>query len=188
MDKKDIIKQTEQFMRDNIPKSRITDDGSNQVYLTHILGARDYALKLAEIYDADKFVLEISALLHDIGADVGKSHPLESAKIAKEFLSKFNLSDKIVQKILSCIEKHSAGSKIETIEEQIMQDADGIIFIKTSSDYYFEKRKLKFPLEEAKIKSIDKVKEMMDKIKTKEGIKLAEEDFKKAMKYLESAN
>ena len=129
MDKKSIIQEAEKLMRENIPKSRITKDGSDVFYLKHILGARKYAMQLAEKYNADKFVVEIAALLHDVGADAGKEHPYESAKIARKFLSRFDITEDITEKIISAIEKHSRGSKVETIEEQIIQDADGIIFL-----------------------------------------------------------
>ena len=188
MDKKEIVKKTEEFMKENVPQSRLTKEGSEEIYLKHVLGAREYSLYLAEKYNADKFVLEIAALLHDIGADKKKEHAKESAKIAKKFLSKFNLPNETIEKIIRCIERHSMGSETETIEEQILQDADGIIFIKDTYKFFFEKGKQNFPLEEARKYALDKTKGMLNKIKTEEGIKLAKSFLGKSLNYLKSAS
>ena len=187
MDKNSIIQEAEKFMRENIPKSRIIN-GSSEIYLRHVLGARKYALKLAETYKADKFVIEVAALLHDVGADAGKEHADESAKISRKFLSKFDISDKIKEKIIHCIQNHSMGSKAETIEEQTIQDADGIIFIEDTFKFYFEIQKQKFSLDEARTLSIEKTKGMMKKIKTEEGVKLAKNFLAKSLEYLKSAS
>ncbi len=189
MDKASIIKETEKFMRENIPKSRILKESSAD-YLRHVLGVKKYGLHLAEIYNADKFVIEMAALLHDVGADAGKEHADESAKITKEFLSKVDITAEIKNRVIKCIEKHSSGSKTqaETIEEQIIQDADGIIFIEDTFKFFYEKHKQKLILEEAKKISIQKTKEMMNKIKTEEGIKLAKNFLAKSLEYLESAS
>jgi len=188
MDKNTIIQEAEKFMRENIPKSRITKDGSDEIYLRHVLGARKYALQLAETYNADKFVIEMAALLHDVGADAGKEHADESAKISRKFLSKFDIDDETKEKIIRCIERHSMGSKTENIEEQIIQDADGIIFIEDTFKFFFEKGRQKFPLEEARKFAIDKTKGMMNKIKTEKGIELANNFLAKSLEYLKSAS
>jgi HD superfamily phosphodiesterase len=185
MNKSEIISKTEQFMRENIPSSRLTKDGSIDNYLTHVLGARDYAIKLAKIYNGDLFVVEIASLLHDVGANAGKVHASKSANIAKVFLNKFNLNVEIEEKIIKCIERHSMGSKVESIEEQIIQDADGIIFLEDTYKLYYEQRKLRYNLEKAKKISLEKVNGMINKIKTEEGIKIAKELLPKAVKYVE---
>jgi HD superfamily phosphodiesterase len=184
MNKESILKETEKFMRENIPASRITKKGSKKPYLNHVLGCKKYALILSEIYKADKFIVEIASLLHDIGATAGQKHAQESARISKEFLSRFNIPDDIKNRILKCIERHSMSSKTETIEEQIIKDADGIIFIEDSYKDFFEDRKQKLPLREAKKISIKKTKGMRNKIKIDEGIKIAEKFLPKAIDYL----
>ena len=172
-------------MSENIPKSRLKT-GSDS-YLRHVLGARKYVLYLAEKYNADKFILEIAALLHDVGADAGEDHANESAKISKKFLSEVDISNETKRRIIKCIERHSMGSKTDLIEEQILQDADGIIFIEDTFKFYFEKQKQKFPLEKAKKRSIEKTKEMNKKIKTEEGIKLSSKILTKSLRYLDLA-
>ena len=186
MDKKAIIREAEKFMRDNIPKSRLTKEGFDDMYLRHILGTRKYALHLADKYNSDKFIIEVAALLHDVGADAKKEHAYKSAKISRKFLSKFDMPDEIKNRIILCIERHSMGSVAETIEEQIIQDADGIIFIEDTFKFFFEEGRRGFPLEEARKFAIHKTKEMTNKIKTEEGIKMAKIFLGKSLKYIES--
>lgn len=188
MDKNKIVQEAEEFMRENIPRSRVTEEGSGESYLRHVFGARKHVLKFAEVYKADKFIVEIAALLHDVGADSVKDHADEGAKISAKFLSKFDISDQIKEKIIKCIERHSMGSKTETIGEQVIQDADGIIFIEDTYKFYFEKQKQEFPLEEARKLSIEKTQGMLSKIKTEEGKKLAKKFLAKSLEYLEHAS
>ena len=188
MKKNIIIQGTEDFVKENIPNSRISKEGSDEIYLRHVFGAKKYALQLAEAFESDKFVIEMAALLHDVGADAGKEHANESAKISRKFLLKFNISDNIKEKIILCIERHSMGSKTDAIEEQIIQDADGIIFIEDTFKFYFEKQKQKFPLEEARKLSIEKTQGMMKKIKTEKGTELAKKILTKSLEYLKSAS
>jgi len=183
MNKKNLIKEAKEFVLNNVPKTRPKED-----YFRHVLGARKYALKLAAIYNADKFILEMAALLHDVGADAETVHAHESAKISREFLSNLEMQETSREEIVKCIETHSMGSKTETIEQQIMQDADGIIFMEDSYKPYFEGQREKLPLEEARKTSLEKVKGMTNKIKTEEGIKLAKKFLEKALAYIKSAN
>lgn len=186
MNKQQIIQETEKFVRENVPSSRKYKDGSDTEYLDHVFDARKYAIELAKLYEKDKFVVEIAALLHDTGGNAGKYHAKESVKISKSFLSKFDLPDDILSNILDCIANHSMGSIPKTDEQQIIQDADGIIFIEDTYKFFFEKYKNKLPLEEAREMSIEKTKGMMAKIKTDKGIELANERLPKAIKYLKN--
>ena len=189
MNKAQIIKQSKKYMKSHIPKSR-TNKAS---YLRHILGARKYGFKLAKQNKANIFVIEIAALLHDIGADVGKDskgrklgHAKESAKITKKFLSRFEIDKKTHNEIIKCIARHSMGSKTDTIEQQVIQDADGLIFLEDTYQYFFQNGKKRAnSLNEAKKWSIDKVKGMLKKIKTKEGKKIAKKLLPKAVKWIE---
>ncbi|MBL7206858.1 MAG: HD domain-containing protein [Candidatus Aenigmarchaeota archaeon] len=183
MNKEKLLKEAENFMRNNIPETR--DD---PFYFRHVLGARKYAVKLANVYNADIFVVEMAALLHDVGADAGKGHAKESVEIGRKFLSRLDLPKEIVKKILDCIETHSTGSSTETLEQQIIQDADGLIFLEDSYIIFLKSRKEKFPLEEAKRQTKEKTNHMVNKVKTEEGKKIAKTLLHKAMEYIESAS
>lgn len=182
MEKEIIIQESEKYFRENIPQSRIKES-----YLRHVEGARRYALLLAEKYNADGFVVEIAALLHDIGADAGKEHPKKGSEIAKQFLSKFKISSEILNRILSCIKNHSMGTEVDNLEEQIIQDADGIIFLEDTFKYFYEGAKKKgVSVDEEKEWVKNKIKGMMEKIKTDEGKRIAEELLPIAIKYVEN--
>jgi len=79
------------------------------------------------------------------------------------------------------------GSVAETLEEQIIQDADGLIFIEDTFKDFFEHKKQKLSLEEARKVSIEKNQKMMDKIKTEEGWRLAQKFLDAAIVYLNDA-
>ena len=181
IDKKEIIKGAEKYFRENIPSSRI-----KEAYLRHVEGTRRYALLLAGKYNADKFIVEIAAWLHDVGANAGKEHPNESVKIAKKLLSQFDISGDLLEQILNCISNHSMGTDVDNLEEQVIQDADGIIFLEDTYKYFYEKGKSRASsIEEARKWAIAKTKGMIGKIKTKEGIRLAKKLLPKAIKYIE---
>ena len=183
MDKEKVVKEAEKFVRANIPSSRLPAED----YLQHVAAVRKYALWLARIYNADKFVVEVAALLHDVAADADATHAAEGAKVSRRFLPKFDVPDEIKEKIAKAIETHSIACKSVAIEQQIIRDADGLGFIEDYFKWFFENLKKRFPLEEARKQSIEKTESMVDKIKTPEGAKLAKKLLPKALHYLQSA-
>ncbi|MBU4300254.1 MAG: HD domain-containing protein [Nanoarchaeota archaeon] len=179
-----IVRETEAFVRCSVPKTRQPEEA----YLRHVFGARNYARHLAEIYHADIFTVIMAALLHDIGADAGdEKHAKESVKIAKQFLEEFKLDKRTRDKIFGAIKAHPLGTPVEGMEQRILQDADGIIFIEDTYKSYFDEQKKNLAPTEAKARSIEKTRAMMGKIKTDEGIKIANKFLESAMKHLENA-
>ena len=181
MTKEKIIEQTEKFMLNNIPKSRITKDNNNKDYINHIKGARKYAKLLAKTYNADEFIVDMAAILHDIGADVGKNHAEKSAELAKKYLTNIKLEKSTKEKIINCIKTHSMGAKTDTIEQQILQDADGLIFIEDTYKFFFEVKKEKNTSKTAKKLTEEKINGMLNKIKTKKGTSLAKNLINKSL-------
>jgi hypothetical protein len=174
MDEAKVIKASEEFFRANIPKSRVAES-----YIRQTIWSRNYALKLAEIYSADKFVLEVSAYLHDIGADVGESHPSKSAKMAKEFLLKLEVPKAKLAQITSCISNHKTGAKTYAVEEDILQDSDALVFLEDTYKVFLEKQKKKSSEEQARKNTVKKIKTILDSIHTDGAKKLALELFNK---------
>jgi len=184
IDEEKIVEAAEKYFLENIPSSRIQES-----YLNHVRGTKRYALMLADIYSADRFIVEVAALLHDVGADAGKGHPKEGAKIAREFLTKFDIPEDTLTRIIKCIENHAMGIDVDNLEEQIIQDADGLIFLEDTFKYFGKKARDKgIPVEEEKEWVKNKTKGMMAKIKTEEGVRLAKELFPKAMEDIENGN
>ena len=99
---------------------------------THIERVRKMALYIGKSEKADLFVLEIAAILHDIGrreemkARGAYCHAEEGAKMAKEILEKYDLNKVQSGNILHCIESHRyRNAKVPTtLEAKILFDAD----------------------------------------------------------------
>ncbi len=121
--KKELKSKVEKFARRYCKK----DSEDKKLWENHVQLVKKFALKLAKIEKADKDVVEISALLHDIGKDKGREkHNKRSYELSKKFLEKINLPEKKKNLILKCILKH--GSKFSKedneIEVKIIQSAD----------------------------------------------------------------
>ncbi len=101
--------------------------------IEHIMRVYNLAIKLAQGEKVDLDVIKIAVLLHDIGGikerkdSSGKTdHAVESARLAKPFLIKLNLSKNKIEHILNCIISHRYRSeeKPKTLEAKIVFDAD----------------------------------------------------------------
>ena len=105
------------------------------------------ALKLADIYHADKEVVEIASWLHDIARakelKPGKdnNHHIVGAKKAEEILKDLGYKEDKIKKIVSCILTHR-GSKEnyipKTIEEKIVYNADAMAHFDTFLNLFSE--------------------------------------------------
>jgi len=85
------------------------------------------ALRISQKQGGDREIIVASVLLHDIGyARNEEHHETESARMAGPLLKKAGFPKTKIPAVLSCIRKHrfSKGHKAETMEEQILQDAD----------------------------------------------------------------
>jgi len=98
----------------------------------HIKYVVNNSLMLAEKYNADKEIVELGALLHDISMPSGigskEEHHIEGAKIAEELLSQLNYPKDKIEHVKKCVLNHrgSVTNIKDTIEEQCVADADVI--------------------------------------------------------------
>lgn len=79
--------------------------------------------KLGKGENADLEVLELAALLHDVGVHKDrKKHAEKSADIAKDILKNYDRKEKVID----CIKSHRFGKSPEpkSIETKVLQDAD----------------------------------------------------------------
>ncbi|WP_407308673.1 HD domain-containing protein [Desulfosporosinus sp. SB140] len=101
--------------------------------LEHALRVREWGIKLAMAEGADVTVVELAALLHDIGRSgaVEKTHAESSAGLAVNILRKAGYSEEIIIKVKKAIIAHSreAGYEPETLEAKILYDADKLDFV-----------------------------------------------------------
>jgi len=101
--------------------------------LEHALRVREWGKKLAQEEAADTMVVELAALLHDIGRSgtVEKTHAESSAGLAMNILQKNGYSEDIVRRVKDAIISHSreAGHEPNTLEAKILYDADKLDFV-----------------------------------------------------------
>ncbi len=100
--------------------------------LEHALRVREWGKLLAEGDGADATVIELAALLHDIGrSGVEKTHAESSAGLAVNILHKTGYSEEIVLRVRDAILTHSreVGHEPNTLEAKILYDADKLDFV-----------------------------------------------------------
>jgi len=95
----------------------------------HVLRVRDLALAIAEkVHEpVDREVLELAALLHDIGRlSTDTNHAERSAEIARILLELAGYPHDKIDMVVKAILAHSYTSRIEavSIEAKILSDAD----------------------------------------------------------------
>lgn len=124
MNKKVILKQTEEYVKD-----KLSGEGSGHDWW-HIYRVWQNAKHIGQYEQADMFVVELAALLHDI-ADWKFNDGDDSVgpKLAREWLTKLQVEENIIAHVCQIIKDLSfkgAGvkSKIHTIEGMVVQDAD----------------------------------------------------------------
>lgn len=173
---KEVLKKVEDFSKYYCE----LDKTDSTLWKDHVRLVRKYALMLARLEKADKHVVEIASLLHDIGKYKGRDeHNVRSYELAKEFLEKLNVEKK--ELILKCILKHSSRFSEEEneIEVKVVQSADGLgtLFDEGwQSDWakntprdlilkIFDKTLYKLNLESAKKIAIPQIKKLKLKLK-----------------------
>ena len=97
----------------------------------HILSVVKYAKKLAKIYKVDEEIVELAALLHDIGRieiKDDKEHHIIGIPRAEKILREHNYSEDIIKQVLHCVESHriSKGPKPRTMIAKIIANADAM--------------------------------------------------------------
>ena len=124
MDEKEVVTNTEAFVR-----KTLEGEGTGHDWW-HIHRVRNTALELAREEQADLFVVELAALLHDI-AD-WKFHGGDdkiAAKKTREWLESQGVNQETIAHVCDIVDNISfkgagVGNKINTTEGKIVQDAD----------------------------------------------------------------
>ncbi|MGL5766759.1 MAG: HD domain-containing protein, partial [Sarcina sp.] len=123
MDKDIILKNTIEFI-----KERFEGKGSGHDWL-HIDRVYRNAIYIMNYEEADKFIVKMSALLHDLDDWKFNKEVEGEMTITEKFLNSQNLNKEDTKKILEIIESISykggvVSSKQSSIEGMIVQDAD----------------------------------------------------------------
>lgn len=123
MNKKLIIEKTKEFV-----KEKLYGEGSGHDWF-HIERVYNLSRYLAEKENADSFIVEMAALLHDIDDWKFSEGTETDTTVTERFLHSLNISQEIIYKIITIIKTMSfkggvADSSQNTIEGMIVQDAD----------------------------------------------------------------
>lgn len=88
--------------------------------------------------EEEQLIIELSAILHDIGiieaekkhnSSAGKYQELEGPSIARSILEKLNVDKNITQRVCYLVGNHHSYSKIDNKDFQILVEADFIVNI-----------------------------------------------------------
>ena len=126
MNKKEIVAKIEKEAR----KFFVGASGCHD--FSHVDRVRNLALHIGKKEKADLFVLELAALLHDIGRKEemesrGKfCHAEKGADLSAKILKKYDFDEKQKENIVHCVKTHRYrnSNPPETLEAKILFDAD----------------------------------------------------------------
>lgn len=126
---KEIIEQVHDFVQRESEQSKVND--WINIFKYHILNVVRFSEMLADKYNANKFVVILASYLHDIiyiQTSNHETHEIVGAEFVKDYLSKFNISEKEIALISLCVLNHrgSKKSKKESVEEKIVASADAM--------------------------------------------------------------
>lgn len=116
----DLFKLNQKYVEES-------SDGYNH-WENHIKFVVKHALELAEEFSADKEIVELGALLHDIAlvANVGTKidHHTNGAIIAEKMLRQYKYPEDRLKLVLGCVLNHRSSKNATTNEELCVADAD----------------------------------------------------------------
>ena len=96
----------------------------------HVKRVQRLCMQLAKnAKEGDSEVLEVAALLHDVGKHVEKEnnsvdHGRISAEMAEEFLRSIKFDDEKLEAVCHAIRTHTHGEEPRSLEAKIVHDAD----------------------------------------------------------------
>ncbi len=97
----------------------------------HVERVYEIATFLARNENADLELVQLGAILHDVGRAAGEPHNETGAELTREILKNINYHPEKVEGIAKIVLRHrqSLGQGLETLEEKIVWDADKIDLI-----------------------------------------------------------
>ena len=113
---------------EGIVRERMVVVGDTVHSFEHVERVLRTATFLAEQEKADLELVQVGALLHDIGWVVGQPHHENGAELANEILKEIDYPEERREKVVKIVLHHDLDfrEKLETLEEKIVWDADKI--------------------------------------------------------------
>lgn len=101
----------------------------NYTHTKRVLKSANEILENSELGDEEKEIVQLSALLHDVGyTKQREGHELESIKIAEAFLKEEGVDEKKIASISDCIRATEFDKEPKTQLDKIIRDADASHF------------------------------------------------------------
>jgi HD superfamily phosphodiesterase len=119
----------------------ITYNGNDVKRINHVLKVYSFASLIGNLENCEpqtQTIIEISAILHDIGiheaeckhnSSAGNWQEIEGPKVTHELLKDFNLDKNINERVLFLIGHHHSYKAIDGIDFQILVEADFLVNI-----------------------------------------------------------
>jgi len=149
----ELLNKTDRFISElfdnELPKTCIYH---NYVHTKRVFKSTQEIIDNSEenLKDEEKLVLQLSALLHDIGyVDGTENHEARSAQMAEDFLKEQGVATSIIEEVKKVILATDMRVEPQTYLEQVLRDADASHFAK---DYFPEASE--YLRQELKIKGI----------------------------------
>ncbi len=124
----DIIEEAKKIIISASDEYKAEAEDGYDYWNEHIKYVYNESIKLADKYNAEKEIVELGALLHDIALvkKVGerKDHHINGEILANEVLTQLNYPEDKKQRVLKCVLHHRSAKNAETIEEICVADAD----------------------------------------------------------------
>jgi uncharacterized protein len=129
-----VIKKVEELVKESCRNDRVFGYAA---WTQHIRLVVKYSKMMAEQFGADKEVVEISALLHDIAKIQDRSfwheHHKHGARIAERILDELGYAPSKIEQVKQCILSHRGSINVprNTIEAQCVADGDAMAHFNT---------------------------------------------------------
>lgn len=180
---------------ENYIKKGFLGEGTGHDYF-HIERVVKTARKIATEENADLFLVELAAWLHDVGDYKLHNGIDKSSELISEFLSGLSIPQEIISKIIEIVSQvsFSKGNLAKSLEAQIVQDADrldaiGAIGLARCFAYGGNKQREIYNPENPEETSIqhfyDKLLKLKDLMNTDSARKIAEERHQFLEEFLE---
>lgn len=154
--------------------------------INHFIKVHSFARTIGKIENIDKdtqFILEVAALVHDIGIKVseekynsaaGKYQEIEGPKIAEELLEKLGVESDVSRRVSYLVGHHHTYSDIDGIDYQILVESDFLVNIFEEDIKEINTIKEKYFKTKAGISILNELYSLKDEVKTEEPKKEAE--------------